>query len=145
MARALNPPFSGWRHLTHIHTPYQRCRCCLFISYTISLMGLLKLDSFSTQLKTNTNESQSASSPFGTGGHDQKLGKLFFTFGQSCWGPLKQTIQVLVNMARTKKEGRKGGCDFKARSDKKENCTEPIAEPKDPTQTRLKTILFFSL
>ena len=37
----------------------------------------------------------------------------------------------------------KGGCDFKARSDKKKRKLHR-EHTKDPTQTRLKTILFFA-
>ena len=94
-------------------------------------MGLLKLDSFSTQ-QTNTNES-----------HLHlvlepevmiKVWKdIFHNGGQSCWGPLKQTIQV-VNMAR---QGR-GDVILKPAAIKKKTAPS-IEEPKDPTQTRLKT------
>ena len=99
-------------------------------------MGLLKLDSFSTQ-QTNTNES-----------HLHlvlepevmiKVWKdIFHNGGQSCWGPLKQTIQV-VNMAR---QG-KGGCDFKARSDKKENCTEHRRTQR-PHPNKTENLTFFA-
>ena len=51
------------------------------------------------------------------------------------WDPLKQTIQV-VNMA-------KGGCDFKARSDKKENCTEH-RRAKRPHPNKTENWTFFA-
>ena len=47
-------------------------------------------------------------------------------------------------MARTKKEGRKGGCDFKARSDKKENCTE-LSRTQRPHPNKTENHPFFFL
>ena len=123
MARALNPPFSGWRHLTHIHTPAMLLLLIHKLHYQPD--GSLKTWLFFQPNWRLIQMSLICIISFWNRRWWSKVGKTIFHIGvwTELLGPFKTDHSSAGEYGKNQERRRRGDVILKPRSDKKENCT----------------------